>query len=40
MYKLFLAYKQTYGDEPVWVKFRRNHKGQLPPEKTRKTCIV
>lgn len=33
------AYKVTYGDEPVWVKYRRNHKGLLPPRKTRKTCI-
>ncbi|KAK3857533.1 hypothetical protein Pcinc_036227 [Petrolisthes cinctipes] len=33
------AYKTTYGDEPVWVKYRRNFKGGLPPTKTRKTCI-
>ncbi|XP_066260630.1 small ribosomal subunit protein mS40 [Euwallacea similis] len=33
------AFKQTYGDEPVWVPYRRNHKGALPPKKTRKTCI-
>lgn len=33
------AYKLTYGEEPVWVKYRRNHKGALPPRKTRKTCI-
>lgn len=33
------AYKLTYGDEPVWVKYRRNHKGLLPPRKTRRTCI-
>lgn len=33
------AYKVTYGDEPVWVKYRRNHKGALPPRKTRRTCI-
>lgn len=33
------AYQTTYGDQPVWVQYRRNHKGQIPPRKTRKTCI-
>lgn len=33
------AYKTTYGDLPVWVPYRRNHKGQYPKLKTRKTCI-
>lgn len=33
------AYNTTYGDKPVWVQYRRNHKGQIPPRKTRKTCI-
>ncbi|KAK7872409.1 hypothetical protein R5R35_007016 [Gryllus longicercus] len=33
------AYKETYGDQQVWVHYRRNHKGSLPPKKTRKTCI-
>jgi small subunit ribosomal protein S18b len=33
------AYKVTYGDALVWQPYRRNHKGQRPPEKTRKTCI-
>lgn len=33
------AYKQTYGDDPVWKIYRRNFKGQLPPLKTRKLCI-
>lgn len=33
------AFKQTYGDNPVWVLYRRNHKGAIPPQKTRKTCI-
>lgn len=33
------AYKETYGEEPVWVPYRRNHKGLFPPRKTRKTCI-
>lgn len=33
------AYKQTYGTQPVWVPYRRNHKGAIPPRHTRKTCI-
>lgn len=33
------AYKLTYGDMPVWTLYRRNHKGQFAPKKTRKTCI-
>ncbi|KAK7071359.1 ribosomal protein, S18B [Halocaridina rubra] len=33
------AYKTTYGDDPVWKKYRRNFKGQHPPPQTRKTCI-
>ncbi|XP_015604093.1 28S ribosomal protein S18b, mitochondrial [Cephus cinctus] len=33
------AYKQTYGDDPIWKLYRRNHKGLHPPKKTRKTCI-
>ncbi|XP_054718419.1 28S ribosomal protein S18b, mitochondrial-like [Uloborus diversus] len=33
------AYKTTYGDEPVWVKYRRNFRGQFTPRKTRETCI-
>lgn len=33
------AYHTTYGDEPVWKQYRRNHKGAFPPMKTRKTCI-
>ncbi|KAL6267374.1 hypothetical protein P5V15_000449 [Pogonomyrmex californicus] len=33
------AYKQTYGDNPVWKLYKRNHKGLFPPRKTRKTCI-
>ncbi|XP_039288392.1 28S ribosomal protein S18b, mitochondrial isoform X2 [Nilaparvata lugens] len=33
------AYQMTYGDEPVWVKYRRNFKGQFAPKETRKTCI-
>jgi len=33
------AYKETYGNNPVWSQYRRNHKGAFPPRKTRKTCI-
>ncbi|XP_013200693.1 small ribosomal subunit protein mS40 [Amyelois transitella] len=33
------AYKQAYGDNPVWVLYRRNHKGQFAPRKTRKSCV-
>ncbi|XP_058804761.1 small ribosomal subunit protein mS40 isoform X2 [Phymastichus coffea] len=33
------AYKITYGNDPVWKYYRRNHKGQFAPNKTRKTCI-
>lgn len=40
-YILFvLAYKQTYGNEPIWKYYKRNFKGHIPPIKTRKTCIV
>ena len=34
------AFQITYGDALVWQPYRRNHKGGIPPEKTRKTCIV
>lgn len=33
------AYKQAYGDHPVWKHYRRNFKGSIPPRKTRRTCI-
>ncbi|XP_054014383.1 28S ribosomal protein S18b, mitochondrial [Hylaeus anthracinus] len=33
------AYKLTYGKDPVWKIYRRNHKGPNPPPKTRRTCI-
>ncbi|KAK0082730.1 hypothetical protein PV325_009943 [Microctonus aethiopoides] len=33
------AFKETYQGNPVWKLYRRNHKGQIPPRKTRKTCI-
>ncbi|VVC42651.1 Ribosomal protein S18 [Cinara cedri] len=33
------AYKTTYGNDPVWKEYRRNHKGSIPPIKTRKMCI-
>ncbi|KAJ6652882.1 hypothetical protein lerEdw1_010540 [Lerista edwardsae] len=32
-------YIEKYGSNPVWFGYRRNHKGQIPPQKTRKTCI-
>uniref|UniRef100_A0A3Q3WF68 Small ribosomal subunit protein mS40 n=1 Tax=Mola mola TaxID=94237 RepID=A0A3Q3WF68_MOLML len=32
-------YIERYGTNPVWVGYRRNHKGGIPPQKTRKTCI-
>lgn len=34
-----LAFKKTYEGQPVWVLYRRNFKGGIPPRKTRKTCI-
>merc|ERR1712050_85761 len=33
------AYKNCYQDEPVWFRYRRNHKGGRPRFRTRKTCI-
>ncbi|KAM8840085.1 small ribosomal subunit protein mS40 [Spinachia spinachia] len=32
-------YIEKYGVELVWAGYRRNHKGGIPPQKTRKTCI-
>ncbi|XP_072532037.1 small ribosomal subunit protein mS40 [Salminus brasiliensis] len=32
-------YIEHYGSKPVWAGYRRNHKGGIPPQKTRKTCI-
>ncbi|XP_070702186.1 small ribosomal subunit protein mS40 [Pempheris klunzingeri] len=32
-------YIERYGTSPVWLGYRRNHKGGIPPQKTRKTCI-
>ncbi|KAG9279664.1 28S ribosomal protein S18b, mitochondrial [Astyanax mexicanus] len=32
-------YIERYGSKPVWANYRRNHKGGIPPQKTRKTCI-
>lgn len=35
-----LAYRTTYGDEPVWKHYRRNMKGgTLYTPRTRETCI-
>lgn len=33
-------YAERYGPKRVWSDYRRNHKGGIPPQKTRKTCIV
>lgn len=33
------AYKQTYGENPVWFLYRRNHLGGFAPKKTRRTCV-
>ncbi|KAK0142357.1 28S ribosomal protein S18b, mitochondrial [Merluccius polli] len=33
-------YIERYGTNPVWADYRRNHKGGIPPQKTRKTCIA
>ncbi|CAH1785293.1 unnamed protein product [Owenia fusiformis] len=33
------AYAETYGDEPVWTRYRRNYSGGFPPKKPRTTCI-
>ncbi|KAG5884299.1 hypothetical protein JTB14_006307 [Gonioctena quinquepunctata] len=33
------AFQKTYEGKPVWVPYRRNHKGVFAPKKTRKTCI-
>uniref|UniRef100_A0A6I8NFH8 Small ribosomal subunit protein mS40 n=1 Tax=Ornithorhynchus anatinus TaxID=9258 RepID=A0A6I8NFH8_ORNAN len=32
-------YLARYGSRPVWANYRRNHKGGIPPQRTRKTCI-
>nr|XP_046274425.1 28S ribosomal protein S18b, mitochondrial [Scatophagus argus] len=32
-------YIERYGINPVWGGYKRNHKGGIPPQKTRKTCI-
>nr|XP_048296778.1 28S ribosomal protein S18b, mitochondrial isoform X2 [Myodes glareolus] len=32
-------YQDRYGSRPVWADYRRNHKGGIPPQRTRKTCI-
>ncbi|KAJ8341987.1 hypothetical protein SKAU_G00319150 [Synaphobranchus kaupii] len=32
-------YAERYGSKPLWSGYRRNHKGSIPPQKTRKTCI-
>ncbi|XP_020829771.1 small ribosomal subunit protein mS40 [Phascolarctos cinereus] len=32
-------YLARYGSRPVWADYRRNYKGGVPPQRTRKTCI-
>ncbi|KAM9326491.1 small ribosomal subunit protein mS40 [Gastrophryne carolinensis] len=32
-------YLERYGENLVWANYRRNHKGAIPPQKTRKMCI-
>ncbi|XP_077017323.1 small ribosomal subunit protein mS40 isoform X1 [Tamandua tetradactyla] len=32
-------YQNRYGSRPVWADYRRNHKGGVPPQRTRKMCI-
>uniref|UniRef100_A0A8C0HIU3 Mitochondrial ribosomal protein S18B n=1 Tax=Buteo japonicus TaxID=224669 RepID=A0A8C0HIU3_9AVES len=32
-------YRVTYGNKPVWLGYRRNHKGAIPPQRTRKACL-
>uniref|UniRef100_A0A4W2DW31 Mitochondrial ribosomal protein S18B n=1 Tax=Bos indicus x Bos taurus TaxID=30522 RepID=A0A4W2DW31_BOBOX len=32
-------YHNRYGSRPVWADYRRNHKGGIPPQRTRKMCI-
>ncbi|XP_036624541.1 28S ribosomal protein S18b, mitochondrial isoform X2 [Trichosurus vulpecula] len=32
-------YLARYGSRPVWADYRRNHKGGIPPQQTRKTCV-
>ncbi|KAK7601221.1 hypothetical protein V9T40_008662 [Parthenolecanium corni] len=33
------AYRECYGNDPVWKHYRRNHRGNFPPSKTRKLCV-
>ncbi|KAM6396222.1 LOW QUALITY PROTEIN: small ribosomal subunit protein mS40 [Rhynochetos jubatus] len=32
-------YRLAYGSRPVWLGYRRNHKGSVPPQRTRKACL-
>ncbi|KAJ8267391.1 hypothetical protein COCON_G00125630 [Conger conger] len=32
-------YTTRYNSKLIWSDYRRNHKGSIPPQKTRKTCI-
>lgn len=33
------AFREAYGDKLVWEGYRRVHKGNIPPKKTRASCI-
>lgn len=33
------AYNTTYGNNPIWFMYRRNHKGAFAPRKTRHSCV-
>ncbi|XP_068106521.1 small ribosomal subunit protein mS40 [Hyperolius riggenbachi] len=32
-------YLERYGENKVWSNYRRNHKGPIPPQNTRRCCI-
>lgn len=40
--KLTLEHFQVFwpGGRPIWTTFRRNFKGQFPPQKTRRNCFA
>ncbi|PFX23285.1 28S ribosomal protein S18b, mitochondrial [Stylophora pistillata] len=40
--KLTLEHFQVFwpGGKPIWTSFRRNFKGQFPPQKTRRNCFA
>jgi len=34
------AYRETYGELPVWHHYRPNHPGGRPRKITRRSCVV